>query len=171
MRSRTSFRPATIFKDVKGASLIDQLKDAITQGGASRVAIYHNNSVVWETHVTSALLDDVARWLIGPLTALIHLLGADQQYRVEITNELVEEYNRGNGLYDEGKLEDAKAAYKRCIERDKYFAPAHLSLGAVYEAQQDMPVAVKCYQNTVKIDPTGEAGRFARENLRRIRGY
>jgi tetratricopeptide (TPR) repeat protein len=99
------------------------------------------------------------------------MMGADQQYQIAITNELIEDYNNANSLYDQGRLEDAKAAYKRCIERDRYFAPAHLSLGAVYEAQRDMPVAVKCYQNAVRADPAGEAGRFARENLRRLRGY
>lgn len=160
-----------MFREAKGSTLIDQIKDAITQGGASRVAIRHNGKVLWETHVTSSLLDDITHWLIGPITGLLRLFGAEEKFQVEISNELVEEYNKGNELYDAGKLEDAKVSYKRCVERDKYFAPAHLSLGAVYEAQQDIPVAIKCYQNTVKIDPVGEAGRFARENLRRLRGY
>ena len=171
VRSRTSFRPATIFHEVKGHSLLDQLKDALTQGGASRVTVRHNGTVVWELHLTSAILDDITKWVIGPISGLLRLLGAEQEYRIEITNELVEDYNQGNKFYDDGRLEDAKATYKRCIERDKYFAPGHLSLGAVYEAQQDIAVAIKCYQNTVKIDPAGEAGRFARENLRRLRGF
>jgi tetratricopeptide (TPR) repeat protein len=151
--------------------MIDDLKDAVTAGGASRITIKHNGNVVWETHVTSALLDDLARWLVGPLQALLKLLGGDEQFQIEVADELMEQYNRANALYDEGKLEEAKTAYKKCIDRDKYFAPAHLSLGAVYEAQHDIPVATKCYTNAVKIDPTGEAGRFARENLRRLRGY
>ncbi|MDQ2731970.1 MAG: DnaJ domain-containing protein, partial [Armatimonadota bacterium] len=71
VRTRTSFRPATMFREAKGSTLIDQIKDAITQGGASRVAIRHNGKVIWETHVTSSLLDDITHWLVGPLSGLI----------------------------------------------------------------------------------------------------
>ncbi|MCA1597333.1 MAG: tetratricopeptide repeat protein [Chloroflexi bacterium] len=151
--------------------MVDALRDAITQGGVSRVTIRHNGNVVWRADITSALLDDLARWLIGPLTALLKLLGGQERFQVELTNELMQEYNRANELFDHGRLEEAKTMYKHCIDRDKYFADAHLSLGAVYEAQQDIPVALECYRNAVKIDPAGEAGRFARENLRRLRGY
>jgi len=171
VRSRTTFRPATVSREMSGANMVDYLKDAVAHGGASRVSIRHNGNVVWQTHITSAILDDIARWLVGPLMALLRLLGQDEKFQIDLTDELMEEYNRANSLFDAGKLPEAKDVYKKCIDRDKYFAPAHLSLGAVYEAQQDIPVAIQCYRNAVTIDPSGEAGRFARENLRRLRGY
>ena len=67
--------------------------------------------------------------------------------------------NWGISLRNEGKLQEAAAAFKRAIEDDPTFCDAHDDLGEVLWMQKDLAGALQEFQSAVRCDPNSAMAR------------
>ncbi|MEL7036725.1 MAG: tetratricopeptide repeat protein [Cyanobacteria bacterium J06592_8] len=61
--------------------------------------------------------------------------------------------NLGNALYDQGKLEEAIASYKKAIEINPECADAYNSLGLALRQQGQLEEAIASYKKAIEINP------------------
>ena len=59
----------------------------------------------------------------------------------------------GHALKDQGRLDEAVAAYRRALELKPDFAEAHNNLGGVLRCQGSFEAAVACYRRAVQLRP------------------
>jgi tetratricopeptide (TPR) repeat protein len=64
-----------------------------------------------------------------------------------------ETYDAGDKLKDEGRLEDAVAKYKECLEIDADYSLAHAALGVVLQKLGQNEEAVKHAQRVCELEP------------------
>jgi tetratricopeptide (TPR) repeat protein len=62
--------------------------------------------------------------------------------------------DKGNNLYDQGKIQEALDAYNKAIEIDPTFALAWFSKGTLLGKQGKYDEAVACFDKAVLYDPT-----------------
>ncbi|MBI3370705.1 MAG: tetratricopeptide repeat protein [Betaproteobacteria bacterium] len=79
---------------------------------------------------------------------------ADDRRRAQ---ELVD---RGVAAEDSGAAAQALQCYRRAIEADAGFAPAHLNLGIALQAARDLAAAIACYQRAIRLDPGYAAAHY-----------
>lgn len=63
------------------------------------------------------------------------------------------EYNRGTGLEQRGKTQEAFEAYQACLKLDPHYARAHVGIGNCYLMTNHFNDAEKAYLNGLKSDP------------------
>jgi len=56
-------------------------------------------------------------------------------------------------LYNQKKLDEAIACYKKAIEIDPKHAFAYINLGEALRAQKKLPEAIAAYQKAIEINP------------------
>jgi serine/threonine protein kinase/Tfp pilus assembly protein PilF len=61
--------------------------------------------------------------------------------------------NLGSALFDQQKLPEAVAAFRRAVEINGDFADAHYNLGIVLSVQQKLPEAVEAYEQAIAHNP------------------
>ena len=61
-------------------------------------------------------------------------------------------FNTGNTLSQQGKLDDAKAAYLKAIELDPNYCDAMDNLGRVYRRQNDLEQAIAWYKKSIGLN-------------------
>ncbi len=79
-------------------------------------------------------------------------------------------FNRGNLLYDIGRIDEAVAAYRRALELEPRDAAAWARLGAAYYDQGDTDAALECYGRALDIQPDYPAARRSRGVIWLARG-
>jgi tetratricopeptide (TPR) repeat protein len=79
----------------------------------------------------------------------------------------VARYHTGNFYFDQGRFEDARAMYERCLEElPRWFAPIHLKLGQVYERLGQPARAKVAYERYIEVTPATVEDR--NEVMRRL---
>jgi tetratricopeptide (TPR) repeat protein len=68
-------------------------------------------------------------------------------------NEARPYYGLGIVLQDQGKLEDAIAAYRQAIALDPKYAPAYYNLGIALGQQGKLEEAIAAYRQAIVLDP------------------
>ncbi|HRZ87239.1 MAG TPA: tetratricopeptide repeat protein, partial [bacterium] len=66
---------------------------------------------------------------------------------------LVKCYNDAADLYNKGKYKEAEAGYKKAIDMNPHYAPAHEGLGLTYIKMKKFEAAFKEFNEAVMIDP------------------
>jgi len=69
-------------------------------------------------------------------------------------SEVVELYKKGRQLFQDGKYDDAIAAYKKCIKMDPSFDYAYGSLAYVYYELKKFDEAVPLYKKAIELSPS-----------------
>src|SRR5208337_3050726 len=69
-------------------------------------------------------------------------------------------WKRGHGTLDPDAVEQVRSLLVKAIRIDPNLAAAHLQLGIVYAAQNDLPQAIAAYQDAAKIDPRMEEAHY-----------
>ena len=77
-------------------------------------------------------------------------------------------YNRGVSYGAKGDYDRAIADYTKAIKLRPDDAKTYLNRGDAYWKKGDLERARRDFEKAIKLDPKGEAGRKARENLRRL---
>jgi cytochrome c-type biogenesis protein CcmH/NrfG len=67
--------------------------------------------------------------------------------------------------FDLDKLEEAKRQIHRALQVEPGHVLAHFNMGIVYLRQRDLKTANEWFRKTIELDPTGPAGRRAKEFL------
>ena len=62
-------------------------------------------------------------------------------------------FQRGTALYQEGKLNEAIAAYRQCVTLDLTFPNAHYNLGVALGDAEEYAEATACLQAVVEAEP------------------
>ena len=73
------------------------------------------------------------------------------------SDESVTHYNLGNAYYEQGKLNEAIAEYKKAIEIDPDFADAYYNLGNVYDEREELEQAIVHYKEFIRLARTNLA--------------
>jgi tetratricopeptide (TPR) repeat protein len=68
--------------------------------------------------------------------------------------QAVAQYDRGNELYDQNKIDEAIAAYDEAIKLHAKFADAWLMLGNAYYDRANLDEAVRAWQRALLVDST-----------------
>jgi len=76
----------------------------------------------------------------------------------------------GNGLEDAGELARAEALYRRAVGLAPRHARAHLNLGIVLAARDDLDGAAQAYEQVLQIDPTHAFGNYNYARVALVRG-
>jgi superkiller protein 3 len=66
---------------------------------------------------------------------------------------LIKAYNTGAEFMNKGKLAEAVAAYKKAIEMNPHYAPAHEGLGLTYIKMKKFEAALKEFKESLMINP------------------
>jgi tetratricopeptide (TPR) repeat protein len=82
-----------------------------------------------------------------------------EQEKAEYKNKLLDpnhanaHYNLGTALYDQGKIEEAIAAYRQAIQLDPNRATTHYYLGVALDYQGKIEEAIAAYRQAIQLDP------------------
>ncbi len=81
---------------------------------------------------------------------------ATENFQRAINLEKAPEFytNLGNLMQDQGRADEAIAAYRQALERDPNFANANYSLGNALRAKHELEQAAECFQRAVDADAT-----------------
>ncbi len=77
-------------------------------------------------------------------------------------------YKRGVSHAGKGNYDRAIADFTKAIELKPDYGEAHYNRGVAHYKKGDLDRARRDFEEASKLDPKGEAGRKARENLRRL---
>lgn len=66
---------------------------------------------------------------------------------------LINTYNKGADLFNKGKYKEAEAEYKKAIEMNPHYAPAHEGLGQAYLKLKRYDAALKEFNESLMINP------------------
>ena len=105
-------------------------------------------------------------WATGLLRVLIVNLGAKAFLQIELISSAEEHYAEGKERYMEGDITAAIAAFQRGVDADDYHAPSHLMLGICQKVRGNDADARKHFERAAELDPKGDTGKKARENLK-----
>jgi tetratricopeptide (TPR) repeat protein len=67
--------------------------------------------------------------------------------------------NLGNGLRDNGRIDEAIACYQKAIDLDPKFALAHNNLGHALQAKGQVDEAIACFRKAIALDPKNAPAR------------
>ena len=79
-------------------------------------------------------------------------------------------YNLGVHAWNENKDKEAAQAFKKSIEIDPKYAPAHKELARVLTRLQDFPGAVQHYQEYLKLSPQAPDAKEIRDMIATLKG-
>jgi len=79
-------------------------------------------------------------------------------------------YNLGVHAWNENKDKEAAQAFKKSIEIDPKYAPAHKELARVLTRLQDFPGAVQHYQEYLKLSPQAPDAKEIRDTIALLKG-
>ena len=79
-------------------------------------------------------------------------------------------YNLGVHAWNENKDKEAAQAFKKSIEIDPKYAPAHKELARVLTKLQDYPGAVEHYQEYLKLNPQAPDAKEIRDTITLLKG-
>jgi tetratricopeptide (TPR) repeat protein len=68
-------------------------------------------------------------------------------------NRTVTEHNLGAALQDEGRLDEAIAAYRRALVISPDYAPAYGNIGTAQQAKGQMDEAIRSYERALELSP------------------
>ncbi len=79
-------------------------------------------------------------------------------------------FNLGVHAWNENKNKEAAQAFKKSIELDPKYAPAHRELARVLTKLQDFPGAVQHYQEYLKLNPQAPDAKEVRDTITLLKG-
>ena len=79
-------------------------------------------------------------------------------------------YNLGVHAWNENKDKEAAQAFKKSIELDPKYAPAHKELARVLTRLQDFPGAVQHYQEYLKLNPQAPDAKEIKDTIALLKG-
>ena len=79
-------------------------------------------------------------------------------------------YNIGVHAWNESKEKEAAQAFRKAVEIDPSYAPAHKELARVLTKLQDFPGAVKHYQEYLKLNPQAPDAKEIRDTIALLKG-
>jgi predicted TPR repeat methyltransferase len=77
----------------------------------------------------------------------------------------VERNNLGVLLKDLGRFEEAASAYRKALELDPHYAPAHHNLGEILQRRGDLEGARRCFTSALQFDPNLTQARLSLGNV------
>ncbi|NJL57343.1 tetratricopeptide repeat protein [bacterium] len=83
----------------------------------------------------------------------------------EVAAEVAAWNNLGLALAEQGKWDEAVTSYRRAIELDPNFAPAHSNLGNILRQQGKLEEAASHYRRAIEIEPTASRYGYLGEVL------
>jgi superkiller protein 3 len=79
-------------------------------------------------------------------------------------------YNLGVHAWNENKDKEAAQAFKKAIEIDPKYAPAHKELARTLTKLQDFEGAVQHYQEYLKLNPQAPDAKEIRDTIALLKG-
>ena len=107
-------------------------------------------------------------WWGGLLRALAMNLGGRALFDVELISDAQPHLARGQEHLLEGDIEEALEEFYKALAVDRNLASAHLQVGICHKIQGDKEKAERAFVQARDLDPHGEVGRQAGEQIRRL---
>lgn len=157
--------------EIQGKHLKRMVSELMRQTEMTRVKIKYEGRVLFDMPLTTAMGITMLGFLLAPVAALLINIGLDRYLQVEVTNAVVEKYEKAAAAHEVGNVADAEKFYKEAIALSEYFLPAHLNLGMLYRQRGENKLAIECFKKVLEVAPFGELGQIAKSNLEALRGF
>ncbi|MDM8536537.1 DnaJ domain-containing protein [Desulfobacterales bacterium HSG17] len=156
---------------VQGKHLKKILKEIITHGDFTDIKIRYKGTTLFDISFPMAAAISFIGLLKAPIIFLLFQLGVTAVFEIEISNHIVDMYNKAMEYHNKGKIIEAEHFYKKILKKSEYFMPAHINLGMLYRQRGENSKAVQCFKQVLETAPFGEIGEIAKKNLNELRGF
>ncbi len=165
------FRKSSFISQIRVDKAKDFVENIFIKGENRKIRFYWGENLILEINQNQAMGLGLAGLLVSPLWAFFAVIGTGSILNVEVIDEVIEFYNDAVRYQKLEQLDKALEIYKKVIKMDRFFAPAYLNVGAIYQAKGDLYKAINYYEKVLELDEKGETTQIAKENLQHIRGY
>lgn len=107
-------------------------------------------------------------WWGGLLRALAMNVGGRALFDVELISDAQPHLARGQEHLLEGDVDEALDEFYKAVAVDRNLASAHLSIGVCYKVKGEREKAEDAFRRARDLDPHGEVGRQAVEQLKKL---
>ena len=157
--------------ELQGRQIENVLKELFRQGTLTRVKIKQKGRVLIDLPFSTAAAITALGFLFAPLATLLINVGIDRFFELEVSNKVMDLYEKAGAAHQGGNLAAAEKLYKDVIAMSEFFVPAHLNLGMLYRQRGENQQAIECFKHVLELTPFGQLGDMARANLESLRGF
>jgi curved DNA-binding protein CbpA len=156
---------------VEGKHLKKIFKEIINQSHFTSIKIKCRNKTLLHLSYPVAATLSIIGLIKAPLSFIFLQLGIGALFTIEVTNEIMTQFNEALAFHTEGKIQDAEKAYRIILKKSEYFIPARMNLGLLYRQRGETEQAIRCFTQVLDAVPFGDIGDMARTHLEELRGY
>ncbi|MBF0121118.1 MAG: DnaJ domain-containing protein [Desulfobacterales bacterium] len=156
---------------VQGKHMLRMIKEIMLQGHFTRLKIKYRDRALIDVPFSISLAFAFIALIKAPITMLFIHFGIASVFEIEVTNIIMEYFQKAVQMHQSGKILEAKKLYIRITQISQFFMPAHLNLGILYRQLGETQKAVSCFKFVLDVIPFGEIGKIAQQNLTEIRSY
>ena len=157
--------------EVQGKHLKKLFAELLRHTELTRLKIKYEGRTLMDMPITTAAGIAILGFFFAPVAALLINIGLERYFQVEVSNSVVEKYEKAAEAHTAGNLAEAEKGYKEVIKISEYFLPAHLNLGMLYRQRGENRLAIETFRHILEVAPFGEIGAIAKQNLEALRGY
>ena len=159
------------YYDLRGNQVEKVLKELLRQGRLTRVKIKSDDKVLLNMSFSTATALTLLGFTFAPILMLLVNMGINRFFKMEVTNSVMEAYEKAYQAHNRGAVAEAENLYKEVVEASEFFVPAHLNLGMLYRQRGENQKAIQCFKKVLELTPFGQLADIARENLESLRGF
>jgi curved DNA-binding protein CbpA len=159
------------YYELRGNQIEKVLKELLRHGRLTRVKIKYQGKELIDIPFSTATAITLLGFAFAPLIMLLVNVGINRFFEMEVTNSVMETYERAHKAHNQGAVGEAETLYKEVIEASEFFVPAHLNLGMLYRQRGENQQAIQCFKKVLELTPFGQLADIARENLESLRGF
>jgi tetratricopeptide (TPR) repeat protein len=159
------------YYELRGNQIEKVLQELVRQGRLTRVKIKSQGKVLLDMPFTTATAITLLGFTFAPFLMLLVNVGINRFFEMEVTNSVMETYEKAHQAHTRGAVGEAETLYKQVIEASEFFVPAHLNLGMLYRQRGENQQAIQCFKKVLELTPFGQLADIARENLESLRGF
>lgn len=157
--------------ELQGKQIERVINELFKQMRLTRVKIRQNGRTLIDMPLSTATAVTLLGFAFAPLAMLLVNMGINRFFQMEVTNAIMESFDKAMRAHNDGDLVEAERLYAKVIEESEFFVPAHLNLGMLYRQRGETESAVRCFKKVAELAPFGQLGDMARENLEALRGF
>lgn len=157
--------------DVQGKHMKKLLAELMRHTELTRVKIKYENKILFDMPITTAVGLTMLGFILAPIATILINIGLERYFQVEVTNTVMENFEKASEAHNTGDLVEAEKKYKEVLDMSEYFLPARLNLGMLYRQRGENKLATEQFRQVLEVAPFGEIGQIAKSNLEALRGF